>query len=49
MRTGRLFKEMELDRLTERVRRADLGAYDLLARIVTVELALRAVDASLDA
>ena len=49
MRSGLLFKAMELDRLTEQARRGDLGAYGLLARIVTVELALRAVDASLEA
>lgn len=48
MRTGRLYEPAALGQLVERARRPDFDDDQLLGRIVTLELALRAVDASLD-
>lgn len=48
MRTGRLYEPGKLDDLFQRAMRPDFGDDELLGRIVTLELTLRAVDASLD-
>ena len=48
MRTGRLYAPAALDQLVQRARRPDFDDDRLLGRIVTLELALRAADASLD-
>jgi hypothetical protein len=48
MRAGRLFKLAALEELLERAARPDFPDDELLGRIITIELALRAADASLD-
>jgi hypothetical protein len=48
MRTGRLFEPTTLEGLIERAARPDFSRDELIGRIVTLELALQAVDASLD-
>jgi hypothetical protein len=48
MRAGRLFKPTALAALVERAARPDFAQDELLGRIITIELALRAADVSLD-
>jgi hypothetical protein len=48
MRTGRLYEPAALDQLVQRAKRPDVGDDRLFGRIVTLELAFRAADASLD-
>lgn len=48
MRAGPLFKPTALAGLVERAARPDFAQAELLGRIITVELALEAADASLD-
>jgi hypothetical protein len=47
MRTGSLYRTQELSALVDRSRAGDFSGFDLLGRIATLELGLRAVDASL--
>lgn len=48
MRSGSLYRARELEALVDRARRGDFTGFELLARIATVELALRVVDTALD-
>jgi hypothetical protein len=48
MRTARLYDPAALGQLVERARRPDFDGDELLGRILTLELTLRAADASLD-